>query len=820
MDENNKKQNNGSEWRKWDLHVHAPSEYTCAKKDDFEGDSLEEKITDFISDVSFLKNISVIGITDYFSLDGYKTINERVCFLNLDLILPNIELRISPVTSEDRKINIHIIPNLAVLSVDDVEKFLYKFEFKQKGESHTCKKIDLIKLGKTISTDPEISDEKAFQKGLNAFQISYDVFFKEYKATDKRFQENTIIIVSNSSNDGVSGIKDIPEIRNILYEGTGLVFSGNPNDINYFLGKMKDSKEEIVEKYGSLKACIHGSDYHGSKCGKVLCVPDLDRFCWVKADPTFEGFKQIIYEPEDRVFIGDEPSVLERVRNNKTKYIRSLEVHNKPEQKAKKGKWFEDLNIEFNSELVAIIGNKGSGKSAISDIIGVLGNTHNAGENHKNISFLNNSTNQKKFRQKGFADTFEAKMEWADASFVTESLDKDIDITQAEKVKYLPQNYFESLTNDLEEEGFENTLKSVIFLHIPESNRYEKTTFDELEKYKSSSIRKDLPILESDLEKLSAEIIELEKKNHPDNKKHIENLLEEKEKELAEHEKNKPEEVKNPSDDNSQAVDEKKEIKIEEIEELNSKFAQLIIDIEDKKNKKNKIVSDKENLQQIHDDLTRFEGQINTYKTQNKGKFQNFGFDINELIKIKFDSATLKAEIKKKKTEQKEVEKTLKTLKEIESECGGDDVTATEAKKVSLVVQKNEIEEKIIILKNELSKPEREYQEYTEKLKNWEATKKTIEGDKNNPKTTLKTVAFYKDEKDFVEKSLSAILKQKRGDRIEKSIEIFKKKKEIIELYEEFKKSIDGQIEEDEEFKKKFKMDIDVSFKKDKNFKD
>ena len=163
---------------------------------------------------------------------------------------------------------------------------------------------------------------------------------------------------------------------------------------------MKDSKEEIVEKYGSLKACIHGSDYHGSKCGKVLCVPDLDRFCWVKADPTFEGFKQIIYEPEDRVFIGDEPSVLERVRNNKTKYIRSLEVHNKPEQKAKKGKWFEDLNIEFNSELVAIIGNKGSGKSAISDIIGVLGNTHNAGENHKNISFLNNSTNQKKFRQK------------------------------------------------------------------------------------------------------------------------------------------------------------------------------------------------------------------------------------------------------------------------------------------------------------------------------------------------------------------------------------------------------------------------------------
>ena len=129
--------------------------------------------------------------TDYFSLDGYKTINERVCFLNLDLILPNIELRISPVTSEDRKINIHIIPNLAVLSVDDVEKFLYKFEFKQKGESHTCKKIDLIKLGKTISTDPEISDEK-----LNSL---IEKIVPVVKENDKLYQI------------------EIPNLRNIAY---------------------------------------------------------------------------------------------------------------------------------------------------------------------------------------------------------------------------------------------------------------------------------------------------------------------------------------------------------------------------------------------------------------------------------------------------------------------------------------------------------------------------------------------------------------------------------------------------------------------------
>ena len=45
--------------------------------------------------------------------------------------------------------------------------------------------------------------------------------------------------------------------------------------------------------------------------------------CWIKADPTFEGLKQIIYEPKDRVFIGQEPEIIERVRSNKTKYIKN-----------------------------------------------------------------------------------------------------------------------------------------------------------------------------------------------------------------------------------------------------------------------------------------------------------------------------------------------------------------------------------------------------------------------------------------------------------------------------------------------------------------
>jgi len=37
-------------------------------------------------------------------------------------------------------------------------------------------------------------------------------------------------------------------------------------------------------------------------------------FNWIRAEPTFEGLKQILYEPEERVFIGDEPELIKRVR--------------------------------------------------------------------------------------------------------------------------------------------------------------------------------------------------------------------------------------------------------------------------------------------------------------------------------------------------------------------------------------------------------------------------------------------------------------------------------------------------------------------------
>src|SRR5258708_39721642 len=97
--------NQGSIWRKWDLHVHTPASI----HNKFEGTTIEEKWNKYIEKLKTLTDISVIGITDYFSIDGYKYLRSNANFPNIDLLLPNVELRTLPVTRIETPINIHVI---------------------------------------------------------------------------------------------------------------------------------------------------------------------------------------------------------------------------------------------------------------------------------------------------------------------------------------------------------------------------------------------------------------------------------------------------------------------------------------------------------------------------------------------------------------------------------------------------------------------------------------------------------------------------------------------------------------------------------------
>src|SRR5688500_10913553 len=83
----------GSEWAKWDLHIHTPSSIHS----NYGGDT-PQSWEKFITDLESLPpEFKAIGINDYLFLEGYKKVLEfkkAGRLANIQLFLPVIELRI------------------------------------------------------------------------------------------------------------------------------------------------------------------------------------------------------------------------------------------------------------------------------------------------------------------------------------------------------------------------------------------------------------------------------------------------------------------------------------------------------------------------------------------------------------------------------------------------------------------------------------------------------------------------------------------------------------------------------------------------------
>lgn len=350
----------GSEWRIWDLHIHTPG---TAKNDQYGND--EAAWNAFINKIEANTNVAVLGITDYFSIDNYLRLKQKQeeGRLNGKTLLPNVELRITPVTQQETPINIHVIFN-PCLSTDTIEREFFRcLKFNYRGCDYSCVKADLIALGKAFKNNNSIDDEYARKEGIGQFNINFQDL---QQILCKRILKNhAIVAVSNSNKDGNSGIQhsSMAATRQEIYRMSNIIFSGNPNDVSFFLGKGTLDAKVIVHSYGSVKPCVTGSDAHS--LDKVNIFPN-NRVTWIKADPTFEGLKQIIYEPEGRVCIQKENPTFDREKCPFTRiYIPT-----------KTNVFVDETDISFapqelplNSNLVSIIGGRGSGKSVLINYI-------------------------------------------------------------------------------------------------------------------------------------------------------------------------------------------------------------------------------------------------------------------------------------------------------------------------------------------------------------------------------------------------------------------------------------------------------------------
>jgi energy-coupling factor transporter ATP-binding protein EcfA2 len=159
--------------------------------------------------------------------------------------------------------------------------------------------------------------------------------------------------------------------------------------------------------------------------------------------------------------------------------------------------------------LVAIIGNKGNGKSALAETIALVGNTRQWGH----FSFLTGT----KFRQAATnkAGDFQGAIIWCDQTESSRRLDAAVDPSEPERVQFIPQNFLEQICNEVPrgaETDFDREIQRVIFAHVDRTARLGEDTLAGLIAVKTRAAEDELAERRADLRGLNEQIVDHERR--------------------------------------------------------------------------------------------------------------------------------------------------------------------------------------------------------------------------------------------------------------------------------------------------------------------
>lgn len=478
--------NIGSEWKKWDLHVHTASSYDYK----YNGADADKKLCQVLLD----NEICAVAITDHFLIDGKRIANLRVLAPTITFF-PGVELR-----TDKGGNNLHIIlifPDNSDLDVLEQDFNVTMLRSQAKGRDSND----------TIYWDfQDIVEFAHAHNGLISIHAG-----KKSNGIDSEIKVTNALLYKDAVKDEIAKAVDFFEI-------------GREADITTY-------QQHIFPSIGE-RPLIICSDNHNP----MAYTRNAD--LWIKAQCTFEGLKQCLYQPAERIYIGSVPPVLDRVNKNAKSVIKSISVSPTPDAKHASEKWF-DFSLPLNPGLVAVIGNKGSGKSALSDIIGLLCKC----KTMSNASFLNDTRFRKK--PKCYAKDYKATIEWQDGHIESKSLMEAVDAAAIEDAQYLPQKYIEDVCNDIGDK-FQEEIDKVVFSYVDATERGGATSLKELIETKSQALFVERNRVLSLLKNANKRIIELEEKKTSAYKEKILHEKVKAEELLQRHEHEKPVEVPKP----------------------------------------------------------------------------------------------------------------------------------------------------------------------------------------------------------------------------------------------------------------------------------
>lgn len=765
----------GSTWRKWDLHVHTPSSVVH----NYPG-TYEEAWEAFLHDLEALPaDVKVIGINDYIFIDGYERVRKAKLdqgrLKNIDLVLPVIELRLDKfagVVKKDKdgsysqsgwnRINLHVI-------FDSLDPEVIRQQFlgslapsyqlipdsndwngKWKG---VITRESLSELGQKI-IDSAPAEKKAdyappLQEGFNNLCVSLE---KVIEALDRHYLAGKYLIaVGKTEWDNLKwDDQSIAEKRNVINQAD-LVFTAAANPAAYAAARKKLLDSNVK---ATLLDC---SDAHA-----LSSSADKDRvgncFTWIKADPTFDGLVQAITEFEDRVFIGDTPPKRLLVEANRTKYASRIRVSRKLGT-ALTDPWF-NVDLPLSHDLVAIIGNKGSGKSAMADIAGLAGDTRN----FKSFSFLND----KRFRnpRNKLAQHFVGALGWHDSTESERQLDQDPSETSVERVKYLPQSYLETLCNELGDGGsatFDAELRKIIYTHVPEEARLGYNSMDDLLDFKVAEIDSAREQLLKEISKANVEILQTERRLTPEFRQSLQEQLDAKIAELVALEGSKPVQVEDPTasdvvKEESKAATEKIQALEEELKKLRDEERKL----RDQKAAEAKrlavlfrvvqaIANHKKTHDQFISDLTPMLAEVGA------------NLKVSELVDLRIDTTKVDAL-------SKVVKDSVTTI----------DVALSNQDPTSLSNRREAAEVALTEIKSKLGEKQRLFIIFKEQVAKWELAKKELVGSKGK----AQSIEWFKVEIESLG-ALPAKLAELRASRVELAKKVHE---QIVKTVDEYRR--------------------------------
>jgi predicted ATPase len=445
----------GSEWRKWDLHVHTPA---SVLRNEFGEDWDEYVVTLFKKAIE--NDIRAIGITDYYLPEGYKILKkeyldnpkklssifnaEEIEEIKKIKVFPNIEFRITKLVlgkekdlSWNRKVNYHVIfsddIDIEKIESDFISQIQVCFNASTGTtvEKRPLTKSNLEELGKRLIREHPPFSSSGSELFVGMLNASVD-------------EDNLVSILNGNSNFKDKYLLGLPcdedlsdvswnsqghNIRKNLIKQAHFIFSSNSKTKQFLLGGT--DKELFKTEFGSIKPCLWGSDAHTKD---ELFKPAKNRNTWIKADVTFEGLKSVIYDPSTRVVI-QELNPQQKRSYQTISRVRFVDQN--------QTQLFSDQWQVLNPDLNTIIGGKSSGKSLL---LYHIAKSINSAEVDKKVRLSKSSS---------YSDLngVDFEVEWSNGEISTMS-----DTIDTKPITYIPQLYI----NHLAEEDGKNQLNTLV----------------------------------------------------------------------------------------------------------------------------------------------------------------------------------------------------------------------------------------------------------------------------------------------------------------------------------------------------------------------